>query len=175
MYGGHSEADGVRPAESGGDSSDKTVASGRRLRAVALAVLLGSAGVVGLAAWLKPDPRGLGTHQQLGSAPCGMIITTGYPCPTCGMTTAFAHTVRGQWFRAFYVQPAGFVFALSTIGAGLISLWVLTVGRLPAWVYRWSGRPFWWFVGMLALLLGGWAFKLAVGVASGALPVRGPL
>lgn len=95
-------------------------------------VLLSCLGLLGLAAWLKPDPRGYGTHEQFGSGPCGMIIVTGYPCPTCGMTTAFAHTVRGQWYRAFMAQPAGFVAALGTIAAAVVAVWALATGRWPA-------------------------------------------
>ena len=108
--------------------------------------------MLALSTWLEPDPRGFGTHQQFGTGPCGMLIQTGLPCPTCGMTTAFAHTVRGQWGRAFWVQPAGFVLALATMicvgGAG----WVLVRGRWPVVNLFWV-TPFRLFLALLVLAL----------------------
>ena len=59
-----------------------------------IVLALGLAGVLGTARLLEPDPRGFGTHTQLGLAPCAFARITGRPCPTCGMTTAFA------WFVA---------------------------------------------------------------------------
>ena len=56
--------------------------------------------VIALAATLSPDPSGHGTHQQLGLPPCGFIYVTGYPCPGCGLTTAFAHMVRLEFVGA---------------------------------------------------------------------------
>lgn len=66
----------------------------------------------GLSAWLSPDPRGHGTHQQLGLAPCSFLLLTGKPCPSCGGTTAFAHFVRGEWPSAIRANAAAFVLAL---------------------------------------------------------------
>jgi Protein of unknown function (DUF2752) len=59
------------------------------------------------AAWLYPDPVGHGTHTQLGLPPCGFYVFTGYPCPGCGLTTAFAHMIRGQVGGAFDANPFG--------------------------------------------------------------------
>ncbi|MBU0637560.1 MAG: DUF2752 domain-containing protein [Planctomycetes bacterium] len=136
----------------------------------ALVVLAGGA-VLGTSAWLKPDERGYGTHEQLGGGPCGMLVTTGLPCPTCGMTTAFAHTVRGQWWRAFWAQPTGFVLALGTAAAVVGGMWVLLAGRWPRWNLFFV-TPYRLFLGLLILLLGGWGFKLAVGLLDGTLPLR---
>jgi hypothetical protein len=125
---------------------------------------------LGIAAWLTPAPRGFGTHQQLGAGPCGMLLLTGLPCPTCGMTTAFSHTVRGQWLRAFCVQPAGFLLALATIAAVFVLGGVVVKGRwpqAPLWL-----TPYRLFLVVLVLLVGGWAFKIAVGLADGSLPYR---
>ena len=100
-----------------------------------------------------------------------MRTTTGFPCPTCGMTTAFAHTVRGQWLRAFLVQPAGFVLAVGTIGVAGVSLSTLFRGRWPR-VNLWMITPYRFFLGLLVLFLGAWAFKVIVGLANGTLPCR---
>lgn len=65
-----------------------------------------------LSGWLSPDPRGHGTHQQLGLAPCSLLLLTGRPCPSCGGTTAFAHFVRGEWPSAVRSNAAAFALAL---------------------------------------------------------------
>jgi hypothetical protein len=76
-------------------------------------------GAIGLAAgfavarWLEPDPRGYGTHTQLGLYPCLFHQVTGQPCPSCGMTTAFAWFVRGRFDRSWRANPAGSLLALT--------------------------------------------------------------
>jgi hypothetical protein len=72
---------------------------------------LGLVAVLGLARWLEPDPRGYGTHTQLGLFPCMFFQVTGYRCPSCGMTTAFAWIVRGRFDRAWQANPAGSLLA----------------------------------------------------------------
>lgn len=142
-----------------------------RSRLVALVVLAGTGGVLAVAVYLRPDARGYGTHQQLGAGPCGMLVTTGLPCPTCGMTTAFAYTVRGQWLSALRAQPGGFVLCLGTVAAALVALVSLVRGRWPAWDPGRISNA--WLIGiLLTVLIGGWAFKLVYGLATGALPVE---
>jgi hypothetical protein len=146
--------------------------SGRvRVRSWAALVLAGCLGVLGIAAYLEPNPRGYGTHERLGVGPCGMLVMTGLPCPTCGMTTAFAHTVRLQWWRAFYAQPAGFVLALGTIGMAGVAVWTLFRGRWPRPNLGFL-TPYRLFIGLLVLLMGGWVFKIVVGLADKTLPYR---
>jgi len=65
----------------------------------------------GIAVLLKPDPRGFGTHQQLGLPPCAFRFFVNRPCPGCGMTTCFAHFVRGQFAAAVQANPAGTLLA----------------------------------------------------------------
>lgn len=137
-----------------------------RLRVWAAALLAGCGVLLGMAVALQPDGRGLGTHEQFGLAPCGMIAMTGLPCPTCGMTTAFAHTVRGQLVRAFIAQPTGLALALATIVAAIGSAWTLATGRLPP-VRIPVLTPYRLLLLLLVLLVGGWAFKLLTGLANG--------
>jgi hypothetical protein len=79
-----------------------------------LLVLAGLALVAGfgLSGRLSPDPRGYGTHQQLGLPGCTFQMLTQWPCPSCGGTTAFAHFVRGQWPSAVRANAAAFMLAL---------------------------------------------------------------
>jgi hypothetical protein len=153
------------------ESSSAVPVRSARKRLAALAVFVCSAATLGVAAWLKPDARGLGTHQQLGSGPCGMLVSTGFPCPTCGMTTAYAYLMNGAPLRAFLVQPAGFVLALFTVFATLYAAVVVVSGISPGarWLQKLS--PYWLYFVLLALLLGGWAYKIIVGVLDGTLPM----
>ena len=100
-----------------------------------LALFVSAAGIVGVLATaraLRPDPRGFGTHKQLGLPPCGFLGATGVPCPSCGMTTAFAWTTRGRLDRACRSNAAG---ALLTLSLAVSVPWLLHCGI--------SGRPRW--------------------------------
>lgn len=142
-----------------------------RTRLFAVLVFASCAGVLAIAAWLKPDARGYGTHEQLGGAPCGLLVRTGLPCPTCGMTTAFAFFMRGNWLRSVYAQPTGFLLALATAAMALLALRCMLTGRAPRLNF-WVITPYRIFATLLILLIGGWAAKIAIGLLDGSLPFR---
>lgn len=120
---------------------------------------------------LKPDVSGLGTHEQLGLPPCSLVALTGYPCPTCGMTTAFAHSARGQFLSAVKAQPAGLILALATALTTILAMRSVLTGR--RWSINWYRvRPFKTAIALCLMLLGSWVFKIVLGVVSGVLPVR---
>ncbi len=124
---------------------------------------LGIAGVaafaLGLALYLPPDPDGHGTHTRLGVPECRWIALFDFPCPTCGMTTAYSHAVRGELWASFFAQPMGFLLAIATGGALLIGLWMMVVG--PAIMGLLSRlvtiRLAWILSGILIL---SWLFKI---------------
>lgn len=66
------------------------------------------------ARWLSPSPSGLGTHLQLGLPPCAFLTITSVPCPSCGLTTAFAYMVRGEVVRACSANALGAVLCALT-------------------------------------------------------------
>lgn len=135
--------------------------SSHRVRVRAGAVFAGSAALLLLAALLKPDPSGLGTHRQLGFPGCGLVITTGIPCPTCGMTTAFAHAVRGRVLRALAAQPFGALMALATLTLAALSLAVIATGK--AWWINWYRLSPALVVAATVVVFGAaWAYKVAV-------------
>ena len=140
-----------------------------RLCCVGIAAAAG--GLLIIAASLIPSGRHLGTHRQLGLPPCGFAMMTGLPCPTCGMTTAFAHTVRGQFIEAIRSQLVGFLLALATAGFGLVAASAAVTGRRPAvnWYRVNPTRLLWWSV---ALLVASWAGKIILGLVDGSLPAR---
>ena len=123
-----------------------------------------AAGVLALfmaAARLTPSGRHVGTHRQLGLPPCGFMVMTGLPCPTCGMTTAFACTARGWFLPAIRAQFAGFVMAMATAAAGLIALAAVLTGRRPAfnW-YRISPTRILWLA--MSLVLAAWGANMVL-------------
>ena len=155
-----------------GSGSIEARLPGWYVRLIGLAVAGAALALLGIALALEPDPRGHGTHEALPmTGPCGFLVSTGYPCPNCGMTTAFSHTVRFQWLRAFWVQPAGFVFALATVVVGVGGLWTAASGRVPLRYLGWL-TPLRLFGGLLVLTLAAWAFVLVRGVLTGEFPAR---
>lgn len=118
--------------------------------------------VAGLALLLEPDPRGHGTHEQLGLEPCEFLQLTGLPCPGCGVTTSLALLVRGRIGTALAVQPLGPVLALALCAAACWGLGRHLRGHDLAREFarlRWG----WLASFACAAVLSAWAYKLAVG------------
>jgi hypothetical protein len=83
------------------------------------------------AAYLKPDPSGHGTHQQLGLPPCPSVLLFDRPCPGCGLTTSWTALVHGQIGFAFHAHAIGpFLYLLFTVSAWLALYGFLTGKRL---------------------------------------------
>lgn len=137
-----------------------------RARLFAFAVLAGCVAVLSTAVFLQPDSSGVGTHEQLGLPTCVAIVMFGVPCPTCGMTTAFAHTVRGELWSAFTAHPAGLLLALITVSVAGLSLGVVVTGKV--WRLNWYRIPPTRItVAVLMIVLGGWAYKIVTSVILG--------
>jgi hypothetical protein len=95
-------------------------------RALWWGLALGCAAVLAIAATLDPDVRGYGTHAQLGLPPCGFLLLTGARCPGCGLTTAFAHAIRGDWMLAADANPFGvllFALVCASVPVGIVAGW----------------------------------------------------
>lgn len=129
-------------------------------RAVAGLVLVACSSFLLVAAGLDPNPAGIGTHCQLGMAPCGFVEQAGLPCATCGMTTAVALAADGRLIDAVRVQPAGATLAVVAAAVALLAAWSLLSGmRLtPVWDALWNLRS---FVAASVLVLGAWLYKIA--------------
>ena len=87
------------------------------------------------------------------------------PCPTCGMTTAFAHAAHGHLLKSFIAQPMGFVLALATAMTFLVCVHTAATGsRLPRVFLRlWGGsnrrvHSGWILAGMI---VAAWLYKIA--------------
>lgn len=132
----------------------------RGARVTAAMILIGCALPLVVAGFLKPDPSGVGTHTQLGLPGCLTVVATGVPCPACGMTTAFAHTVRGQWLTAVKTQPFGFALALAVMAGVLLCVHTLITGT--GWSVNWYRvSPMLIVICVIAFALASWGYKMA--------------
>ncbi len=129
-------------------------------RLIGAMVAIAAAGVLGLAAWFEPAEAGLGTHTQLSMPPCAWILAADIPCPTCGMTTAFAHAAEGDLVSAFLAQPMGALLAVVAAVLFVVGTYTALTGSLLATLFGrlWGRRAAW----ALVLGFGGaWLYKVA--------------
>lgn len=128
------------------------------IRFRAMAVFAACTAVLGVASALKPDPRGFGTHQQLGLPPCISEEYLGIPCPLCGMTTSFTLMADARPVDAFHAQPAGAFFFVATvlIAAGAASTAI--TGHMPGFLHPLLKSRI--LTGVtIVVMLSAWAFK----------------
>lgn len=123
---------------------------------------LASLTLLAVTIWLKPMPSGLGTHQQLGLPPCSARLLFDLRCPACGMTTSWAHFVRGQWMRSCSASVGGFSLAVMNV---VISPWLLASAIAGRWVYKcprgeWVGGT---TIAILIVMLLDWGYRLMSG------------
>jgi len=124
-------------------------------------LLAGVLGLVLLGALTTPDPRGHGTHEQLGLPRCMFLEYTGIPCPGCGVTTAMSSFAHGEFGAAIRVQPFGVLIAAGIVLFFAIAL-LDTLRNKDAWAeFRRRWKPWMsWCLGVA--LLAAWCYKIAV-------------
>ncbi len=112
------------------------------------------------AAWLQPAAAGHGTHEQVGLPPCVWPLVFGIPCPTCGMTTAFARAADGDLPHAFHAQPFGLLLAMGVAAAFWVGLYGCVTGSRVGELCGTMLRPkmLW---GLAAVAAAAWAYKIA--------------
>ncbi len=113
-----------------------------------------------LASRLEPDPRGYGTHLQLGLQPCAFATLTGYPCPTCGMTTSFAWFTRGNPGQSWRANPAGCLLAACSVPA-IAWLIVGAIRGVPPGFRSWETPILGAVLIVVALSIGFWLIRIA--------------
>jgi hypothetical protein len=145
-------------------SPEKIAARGRAtVRIVCSVLFFVCAAMLLVGLKLTPSSAGTGTHQELGLPPCGLLERTGYPCPTCGCTTAVSHFAHGQLVASFLTQPFGFA-------VGLLASLLLPLTFAGTLTGTWYGPSmFWlswhwqrWFYGTLGLLAAAWIYKIII-------------
>ncbi|MCX5688728.1 MAG: DUF2752 domain-containing protein [Planctomycetota bacterium] len=128
-------------------------------RVGALCLAIGAGTILALASSLTPSPEGHATHLALGLPPCGWVVSFGRPCPTCGMTTAFAHVAHGQLLAAFVTQPFGAVLAcvMGIVGWGALHV-AATGSMLGHAVAQMLTRRVVW--SLVAFFVASWIYKI---------------
>lgn len=139
------------------DTATLRVGPGARWGAAAIAAAL--LGVLALSAWLTPARDGHATHTQLGLPQCGWVVRFNKPCPTCGMTTAFARAAHGDVSGSLRAQPFAAAVSLATAagfwGAAHVACTGSRLGGLVATAL--TPRVLW---GAAATAVAAWAYKL---------------
>ncbi|MGE0130055.1 MAG: DUF2752 domain-containing protein [Blastocatellales bacterium] len=122
-------------------------------------VFVSSVGLI-TARLLQPSLHGVGTHEQLGLPPCAFLHFTGIPCPSCGLTTSFAHAARLHFYEAFITQPFGFIiFCLTALSIPLS--FYLIYSRSPWAKLIYSAKSNHMLYALIALYLLSWLYKIA--------------
>lgn len=135
----------------------RTPLGGRVLAAFAAAACLA---LLIVSARLTPSPLGHATHLQLGMYPCGWVVMFDKPCPTCGMTTSFAHAADMNMVGSLKSQPMATLLALLTAAGFWAGAHVAATGsRVGTLVGACLRAKVGWV--MLALLIAAWGYKLA--------------
>jgi hypothetical protein len=148
----------------------KETARSARVRLRGALIAVSCVAVLGGLALLTASKDGFGTHQQLGLPYCSFLARTGYPCPTCGVTTSMTEAVHGHLIRAWNAHPLGVLLSAGLGALAVVGAWELCSGRAKLPTGR---RALGLAVGFLAVGLGGgWAWKVAYGVLNGSLPLR---
>jgi len=111
----------------------------QKTRVIACIAMVVIVAIFVIATQLPPDRKGFGTHRQLGLSACRFRQFTGLNCPQCGMTTSFAHIVRGQAAEAWRANPCGIPLAL--VLGGAILPWCVVAAVTGRSVF--TDRPEW--------------------------------
>lgn len=138
-----------------------------RVRGGALALCCLS--VLLVAASLEPRACGYGTHTQLDLPACSFRVRTGWPCPSCGLTTSVSAMTHGRVGLAWRAQPFGIAIAVWL--AMLTVVGVIESVRARPVIERLRPRLWWAWAG-LAGLFAGWFIVLGVGRLNGTLPTH---
>jgi len=111
---------------------------------------------------LEPDPKGYGTHTQLGLMPCAFRAMTGHPCPSCGMTTSFAWFARGELALSWGANTSGSILAPACL---VLIPWLLAASaRGRPWPFRSVETPLVTMaVAAVALTLLSWTARMTLG------------
>ncbi len=127
-------------------------------RGIAFALAVFPLAMLVIAGNLRPATAGLGTHQQLGLPPCTMRMMFGLRCPSCGMTTSWAHFARGQVYESFAANSGGGLLAIYSLVFAWLSARAGFSGRFPSFrTQKWLAIS---LLGIVAVTLVDWGIRM---------------
>jgi hypothetical protein len=136
------------------------------VRGALVGITFGILAVFAVALWIRPydrdgRPLTIGTHRQIGLPPCTFYQWTNLPCPSCGMTTSFAHLARGDVWNSLRANAVGTLLAAFCLVLVPWNLACASRGRLHfvGSIERFLTRL---VIGFLILLLGRWLIVVAL-------------
>jgi hypothetical protein len=99
---------------------------------------------------------------------CGFKQRTGWPCVSCGMTTATLAFARGNIVEAFLIQPAAGLLYSATVFAGALAFVTAVFGAYFNFIKRFFAEVKIWHIilALVIILASGWAVTLARAMAA---------
>ena len=110
---------------------------------------------------IRPDQR---IQLRGGLAPplpelCASRTYFGIECPGCGLTRSFIALSRGQLWQAWQLNRFSWVLAIALLAQYPYRIWNLW--QLRTRIPKQSTWPDWIAIGLLAILIANWAFRLS--------------
>ncbi|MHC4117429.1 MAG: DUF2752 domain-containing protein [Planctomycetota bacterium] len=99
---------------------------------------------------------------------CGFKQRTGWPCLSCGMTTATLAFAQGDIVEAFLIQPAvGFIYCAAVL-TGVLAFVIAVFGVYFNFIRRFFAEVKIWhmILALVVILAAGWAVTLARAMAA---------
>jgi hypothetical protein len=99
---------------------------------------------------------------------CGFKQRTGWPCPTCGMTTATLAFAQGRIFEAFYIQPACGFLCCVMVFAAILAFIIAVFGVYFRFIERFfkEVKLRYMVLAVVIIIVAGWAVTLARALAA---------
>jgi hypothetical protein len=100
---------------------------------------------------------------------CWFRLTTGIPCPGCGLTRAVALLMHGRLGASFAMHP----FGIAAVGLALLQIpprMVRAAGSAPPWTLRWDRIWARALVITAILMMAWWVVRIAAFGGLGARP-----
>ena len=124
---------------------------------------------IALACWIVMIGAHVNLPERLGMPGCSFLATTGYPCPSCGMTRGMVNMARGRIAAAAQLQPFSVLLFSGIVVVAVFAMGeALTGGDLLTKLHP---RIWWVWIG-LGGMLAGWAWVLVTGLRAGTLPIH---
>ncbi len=124
---------------------------------------------IALACWILLIVARVNLPERLNVPTCSFPATTGYPCPSCGMTRGMVAMTKGDIVTALHNHPFSVMLFAAIVIVGIFSAAEALTGRDLLTKLR---PGVWWIWIGLAGMLAGWAWVLVTGLQAGRLPIH---